>query len=213
MNRIIKFLFILSLMPISVYSQYSVRGLVIDDNGSYVNGAQISLYQNGELAALTRSNVDGEYSIDKVSQGKYLLVASCVGLASEEDSVLVDRDMPHNFILETRDIMLDSIVVNGKNNYASSRGHVFILSKKAKESGNPFVALQEIPYIYSDPVNETVRSSDGQSMMILIDGIRVNSGISPIDPSRIKSVEIIDVVGAKYMRQGVKRILNTRWRN
>ena len=104
-------------MPISVYSQYSVRGLVIDDNGSYVNGAQISLYQNGELAALTRSNVDGEYSIDKVSLGKYLLVASCVGLASEEDSVLVDRDMPHNFILETRDIMLDSIVVNGKNIY------------------------------------------------------------------------------------------------
>ena len=210
MNRIIKFLFILSLMPISVYSQYSVRGIVIDDNGSHVNGAQISLYQNGELAALTRSNVDGEYSIDKVSQGKYLLVASCVGLASEEDSVLVDRDMAHNFILETRDIMLDSIVVNGKNSYASSRGHVFILSKKAKESGNPFVALQEIPYIYSDPVNETVRSSDGQSMMILIDGVRVNSGISPIDPSRIKSVEIIDVVGAKYMRQGVKRILNIK---
>ena len=70
MNRIINFLFILSLMPISVYSQYSVRGIVIDDNGSHVNGAQISLYQNGELEALTRSNVDGEYSIDKVSQGK-----------------------------------------------------------------------------------------------------------------------------------------------
>lgn len=52
MNRIINFLFILSLMPISVYSQYSVRGIVIDDNGSHVNGAQISLYQNGELEAL-----------------------------------------------------------------------------------------------------------------------------------------------------------------
>lgn len=122
MNRIINFLFILSLMPISVYSQYSVRGIVIDDNGSHVNGAQISLYQNGELEALTRSNVDGEYSIDKVSQGKYLLVASCVGLASEEDSVLVDRDMAHNFILETRDIMLDSIVVNGKSRLCFIKG-------------------------------------------------------------------------------------------
>lgn len=47
-------------------------------------------------------------------------------------------------------------------------------------------------------------------MAILIDGMRVNSGISPIDPSRIKSVEIIDVVGAKYMRQGVKRVMNIK---
>lgn len=133
-----------------------------------------------------------------------------MGLTSKEDSITIDKDVTMNFTLETRSIMLDNVVVKGRSSRAISKGHIFYLSKKAKESGNPFIALQEIPLLYSDPVSESVRSSDGQSMMVLIDGMRVNSGISPIDPSRIKSVEIIDVVGAKYMRQGIKRIMNIK---
>ncbi len=44
-------------------------------------------------------------------------------------------------------------------------------------------------------------------MLILVIGMRVNSGVSPIDPARIKSVEIIDVVSAIYA-PGVKRVVN-----
>lgn len=210
MKKILGLLCIFLLIPISAFSQYYVQGKVIDEKGIGINEVQIYLYRNGELVALTHSNTNGEYRTGKVPQGKYHVVTSCVGLTSKEDSVTIAQDVTLNFILETRSIMLDSVVVKGRNSRATSKGHIFYLSKKAKESGNPFIALQEIPLLYSDPVSESVRSSDGQSMMILIDGMRVNSGISPIDPSRIKSVEIIDVVGAKYMRQGVKRIMNIK---
>jgi hypothetical protein len=187
-----------------------MQGKVTDEIGTGIYEAQIYLYLNGELEALAHTNTNGEYRTGKVPQGKYQVVVSCMGFNSKDDSVAIDQDVTLDFILETRSIMLDSVVVMGRNSRPTSKGHVFYLSKKAKESGNPFVALQEIPLLYSDPVSESVRSSDGQSMMILIDGMRVNSGISPIDPSRIKSVEIIDVVGAKYMRQGVKRIMNIK---
>ena len=210
MSRIAELLSIFLLMPAAAFSQYFVQGKVMNEQKTGINGVQICLYTNGELAALTYSDANGEYRTEKVSQGKYYIIASCVGLTSKEDSITIDKDVTMNFTLETGDIMLDSVVVKGRSSRATSKGHIFYLSKEAKESGNPFVALQEIPLLYSDPVNESVRSSDGQSMAILIDGMRVNSGISPIDPSRIKSVEIIDVVGAKYMRQGVKRVMNIK---
>ncbi|MBR1803982.1 MAG: TonB-dependent receptor, partial [Muribaculaceae bacterium] len=209
-HKVTKLICVFLLMPVSAFSQYCMQGKVTDENGTGINEVQIYLYQNGELEVLTHTDANGEYRTGKVPQGKYHVVVSCMGFSSKEDSVAIDQDITLDFILETRSIMLDSIVVEGRSSRFTSKGHVFFLSKKAKECGNPFVALQEIPLLYSDPVSESVRSSDGQSMMILIDGMRVNSGISPIDPSRIQSVEIIDVVGAKYMRQGVKRIMNIK---
>lgn len=210
MIKLLALLVMLLLTSVSAFSQCSVQGKIIDEKGAGIDGAQLYLYQNGELEAWTQSNAKGEYRMDKVPQGKYQVVASSIGFSPEEDSVAIDREVTLNFILVTNSIMLDSVVVKGNSSRATSRGHIFYLSKKAKECGNPFVALQEIPLLYSDPVNQSVRSADGESMVILIDGMRVNSGVSPIDPSRIKSVEIRDVVGAKYMRQGVKRILNIK---
>lgn len=198
------------LLPLSSFAQYCLLGQVTDETGTSIQGAQLCLYQDGELAGLAQSNAKGEYRIGDVPRGSYQVVASCVGYSSDEDSVVIDRDANLNFILMTKSVELDSVVVMGSSSRATSKGHVFYLTKKAKECGNPFVALQEIPLLYSDPVNESVRSADGQSMLILVDGMRVNSGVSPIDPARIKSVEIIDVVSAKYMRQGVKRVVNIK---
>ena len=210
MKRNLALLGIMLLLSLSSFAQYCLLGQVTDETGTSIQGAQLCLYQDGELAGLAQSNAKGEYRIGDVPRGSYQVVASCVGYSSDEDSVVIDHDANLNFILMTKSVELDSVVVMGSSSRATSKGHVFYLTKKAKECGNPFVALQEIPLLYSDPVNESVRSADGQSMLILVDGMRVNSGVSPIDPARIKSVEIIDVVSAKYMRQGVKRVVNIK---
>lgn len=202
MKRNLALLGIMLLLPLSSFAQYCLLGQVTDETGTSIQGAQLCLYQDGELAGLAQSNAKGEYRIGDVPRGSYQVVASCVGYSSDEDSVVIDRDANLNFILMTKSVELDSVVVMGSSSRATSKGHVFYLTKKAKECGNPFVALQEIPLLYSDPVNESVRSADGQSMLILVDGMRVNSGVSPIDPARIKSVEIIDVVSAKYIAPG-----------
>ncbi|GAB6982765.1 hypothetical protein JCM15908A_11400 [Prevotella dentasini JCM 15908] len=211
MDKIITLLFALLLTPVFAFPQYHIQGKITDEKGTGVKGASIYLYKNGELTVHTHSAASGEYHTGNIPQGKYNMVISHIGFRNQEDSVAVpNQDVTLDFILETESTMLDSVVVEGRLSRTTSKGYVFYLSQKAKESGNPFVALQEIPLIYSDPINESVRSADGQAMAILIDGMRVNSGISPIDPSRIKSVEIEDVVGAKYMRQGVKRVMNIK---
>ena len=80
----------------------------------------------------------------------------------------------------------------------------------AKNSGNPFLALREIPRLISNDALQSVKMEDGTQPLVLINGIAVNSGIAPIDPKDIESVEVVDVVDARYLRTGAKHILNIK---
>ncbi|MCM1141045.1 MAG: hypothetical protein NC453_20950 [Muribaculum sp.] len=114
-----------------------------------------------------------------------------------------------DILLERIGNQLDEVVVKG---YAQSEktatGEVFRLSKKAKDSKNPFRALSEIPLLQVDIVNEDIKLRDGSSPLILIDGKMVNTGVAPIDPRYIEKVEISEVVSAKYLQMGVNKIIN-----
>lgn len=101
-------------------------------------------------------------------------------------------------------VELDSVVVSTKRPVVrTSRGHIYYLSKEAA-----YIALREIPELISNSTTQTVSSQDGKSLVVLIDGMRVNTGITPISPERIESVEIINVAGANYMFDGGEKILN-----
>ena len=92
----------------------------------------------------------------------------------------------------------------------TATGEIFYLSEKAKNMKDPFRALQEIPRLYSDVANRKVQLEDGAQPLILINGNRYNSGIATLDPREIESVEIIDVVKARYLKDGYQKILNIK---
>lgn len=95
--------------------------------------------------------------------------------------------------------MLDELVVEG---YLTSKktatGEVFRLSDQARQSGDPYLALTEIPLLNVNLASKSVTTQSGEAPLILIDGRMMNSGIDPIDPKFIESVEIIEVPNAKY---------------
>lgn len=47
---------IMLLLPLSSFAQYSLLGQVTDETGTSIQGAQLCLYQDGELAGLAQSN-------------------------------------------------------------------------------------------------------------------------------------------------------------
>lgn len=61
------------LLPFSSFAQYSLLGQVTDETGTSIQGAQLCLYQDGELAGLAQSNAKGEYRIGDVPRGSYQL--------------------------------------------------------------------------------------------------------------------------------------------
>ena len=63
MKRNLALLGIMLLLPLSSFAQYSLLGQVTDETGTSIQGAQLCLYQDGELAGLAQSNAKGEYRI------------------------------------------------------------------------------------------------------------------------------------------------------
>lgn len=107
--------------------------------------------------------------------------------------------------------MLDELVVEG---YLTSKktatGEVFRLSDQARQSGDPYLALTEIPLLNVNLASKSVTTQSGEAPLILIDGRMMNSGIDPIDPKFIESVEIIEVPNAKYLKLGYAKVVNIR---
>jgi hypothetical protein len=70
--------------------------------------------------------------------------------------------------------------------------------------------LAEIPRLKVNEALRDISMEDGTSPLILIDGMAVNSGVAPINPKDITSVEVMDVVQARYLRTGAKHIINIK---
>lgn len=110
-------------------------------------------------------------------------------------------------------VALDEVIVVGKAKpKVTATGEIFKLSKKAKASGDPFRALSEIPLLQVDISSQSIKMRTGESPLILVDGHLVNSGVQPIHPENIESVEVTEVVSARYLQMGVTKIVNIRLR-
>ena len=193
-------------------AQHTLSGHIVDkESGHAVEGAQVIVSTNGDINTFAITNKEGMYQARNLLSGIYTVEVSCIGYDEYEKSVKIDRETTLDIELKEKATLLDSVVVEGKRPRATTAtGHVYYLSKKAVESGDPYLALKEIPELISNEVSQSVQSKDGMPLLVLIDGMQINTGITPIDPKRIESVEVMDVVTAKYMRTGAKRILNIR---
>lgn len=213
-NKIILFLALL-LNSYSVYCQYSLSGIIIEETDrSPVKGVEIILTANDTLVCMNITNAKGEFSIQKIQKGEYTLHILHPGYSAFQCKYNLQQDTKVELILHPEmKVSLDSIVIVANRNDHIKRtatGLIFQLSEQAKNSGNPYRALQEIPQLISDEASASVKMEDGNTPLILIDGNRMNSGISPINPKDIESVEIVNAISARYLKEGIRYILNIK---
>ena len=198
----------------ALLAQHKFSGVVTDENNETLPGAQVMLSRGDSIYAASLTDRDGKFSIKRIETGSYDLEISFPGYTPLEEKRTIEGDQSYRFSLvpEIR-VELGNVEVTGNRADRVERtatGQIFRLSEKARNSGDPFRALREIPRLISDEANRTVQMSDGSKPLVLIDGIAVNSGITPIDPKDIESVEVVDVVSARYLRTGAKHILNIK---
>lgn len=195
--------------PIYTFSQNSISGFAFDKDGHVISGVSVVLFNGGKVVAYHLSDSKGKYAINNIPSMHCVLRASCVGYSDIVDSVYVEGDKKYDIRMIDTTTELDSVVVTTQRPpIRTVDGHIYYLSKKASECGDPFEALCEIPGLVSNSITQSVSSADSKSMAILVDGMRVNSGIAPISPDRIECVEVVDMAGAKYMLTGEQKILN-----
>ena len=211
-------LFVLTCLLLMVCSPaiaQTIRGTVASKNSKEaISGAFVSVFKGDSLLSMCQTDEKGKFSFGISPKGTYTLVASSLGYKDYEHRLTADSlSQPVRIYLEENPIALDEVTVSGDRSQIVKRtanGQIFYLSEEAKKRRNPFQALQEIPTLISDEANSTVKMLDGNVPLILIDGHRMNSGINPINPSEIESVEVIDVVPARYLQDGYTGIVNIK---
>ena len=197
-----------------LWGQYTFSGTVTDEKQSGLSGAQVLLSHHDSIYAVSLTDKDGKFSIRKVVRGIYEMQIIYPGYTAFEDQREVKSNQNYTFsLLPELKANLENVEVYADvSEYVkrTATGYIYKLSQKGKESGDPYRALSEIPRLVVNEVNREVKMTDGSRPLVLINGISVNTGITPIDPQNIESVEIIDVINARYLRTGVRHILNVK---
>ncbi len=199
----------------SLYAQSTFSGKVSDSEKQILPGAQVILLKADTLFAATLTDQDGKFVFRDIPADVYGLQILAMGYTPiEEKERKIEGHHSFSFTLEKEmNVDLDVVEVTANQNDRVERtatGQRFFLSEEAKKKRDPYLALQEIPSIISNNAQKKITMADGSSPLILINGIAVNTGVDPIDPSEIESVEVMDVVYARYLRTGVKHIVNIK---
>lgn len=204
--------FVILLTHIGSFAQIHLQISVKEANHQPIERAEISVQQGDSIVDFGITN-KGVFTATVPQAGTYSILASSAGYTPSNVSRNVSQESKVELVMEKKSIQLNEVSVTAKKMpKTTATGTVYTLSQKAKECGNPFKALSEIPLLIVDVTGQTVQTADGESPLILIDGKLFNSGIAPIDPSRIESVELSEVVSARYLQMGVNKILNIRLR-
>lgn len=200
---------------LSAGAQHVFSGRVSDAKQEALPGAQIVLLKADSIYAATLADELGQFAIRNEPTGVYGLQIVALGYTPiEEKERKIADDASFDFILEKEmNVNLDVVEITANQNDRVERtatGQRFFLSEKAKKSGDPYLALQEIPRLVTNNALKKITMEDGSTPLILVNGIAVNANVDPIDPQDIESVEVMDVVSARYLRTGAKHIVNIK---
>lgn len=197
---------------VGTFAQIHLKVHIKDNKQQAVDKAEVYIQQGDSTIDFGIAS-KGEYTSTLPKEGKYNIQVACIGFTPYHAEKDITQNSEIDVSLKAEAIQLDEVAVTGKRlPKTTATGSVYTLSQKAKECGNPFKALSEIPLLRVDISNQTVQMANGESPLILIDGKMFNSGIAPIDPSRIESVEISEVVSARYLQMGVSKLINIKLR-
>lgn len=215
MRKRISITFAILFVNLFAMARHSLSGTVIDSTDSKgIAGCDIILLRGDSIFSETKTASDGKFEIREIPGGEYTVEASALGYGLERRGIAVNGEQHLDIALEPlKSTALDEVTVTADKSDIVTRtanGQIFYLSKEARALGNPFMALMEIPLLISDPNAASISTVYGDSPLVLVNGNRVNSGISPIKPSEIESVEIVTNPSARYIREGYKSVVNIR---
>lgn len=116
------------------------------------------------------------------------------------------------FVLEEDPTQLDEVTVAGDKRdivISNAGSTTYFLSEHARQSRTSYEALAEVPKLMINPMERTISLNNGESPLILIDGVKRPKYLDVLNPEWIESVEIVEVPSARYLGdESVTCILN-----
>ena len=214
-NLLLLFLFLLFDLTVTFGQNNKLSGVVLENNEVLAGATVILKLPQDSIISATITNSQGEFVIEDIRQGLYIISASFLGLKSIEQTIEITGNSSVRLILKENDsFALNEVVVEAdrsRNIESTPDGTIFFLSAKAKNAKDIYNALSEIPKLTVDINNRSISLIDGSSPLILVNGAyRESASLSTVDPKNIESVEVLENAKAKYLANGTSSVINIK---
>ncbi|MFY0599405.1 MAG: TonB-dependent receptor [Cyclobacteriaceae bacterium] len=175
------------LLSCYVHGQFAIKGKVKGENGETLPGASLTIKTTG---VGTITDLDGNYSINNLSEGSYLLQVGFVGFLTQEKEVFVSKNVTLDFVLEESVFQGDEVIVYATRANENTPTTFSEVSKEEIASRN---LGQDMPYILrfvpsmvttSDAgagvgyTGMRIRGSDATRINVTVNGIPINDSES-----------------------------------
>ena len=131
----------LQLLAVMVFAQLSLTGVVKDEKGEALSGANVVL---GNTFVGTTAGVNGEFKILNLRKGKYTVLVTFIGYKSYNKDVILDSSENLEIVLEPSRILTEEVLVSASRaGEKSPVSHTNIAKEDIKRSN----VGQDIPYL------------------------------------------------------------------
>ncbi len=213
-----------TLFAINVFPQSKISGRIVDIDSNPLEYATVALYRvsDNTLQQGAVTNIDGRFTLDKISAGRYFITVSMIGYVkanSDPISVVNDKnyDMP-DFILYEDVHKLEEIVVEAKKNFVEQQADKMVINPEASittASDDVLEVLRKSPGIIVDRDDNITLKNKQVKVMIdgrptYISGSQLADMLRNMQATSIERIEIIENPPSRYDAEGEAGIINIR---
>ena len=182
--------------------QYTLSGTVSDQNDSPLPYGDVQLFTLDSLP-LQFSYIDnGQFQLDPVPAGNYLLTITCLGFDQYAQKISLEKDQQLVIQIRESTELLDAVTVTAqKSTIVNRNGNltVDVANSVLATQATPVEILSQLPTIMVNPNGESINVIGKGSPLIYLDNQRINmTQVQALSVDEIQSIEIINNPSAKY---------------
>ena len=197
--------------------KFALSGILVDSvSNQAVEYASVAVYKfpDTSLVAGVITNQKGEFSINNLQNGKYLVTFSFIGYKTKTMEATISN-APYRFSKPIRlcssSLSLDEVEISSsgiEKQVNIEKTKIDVSKNMASVSGNVTEVLKGLPSVNLDAEDNLYLRGNG-NILILIDGRPTTvTTLNAIPASNIESIEIITNPDAKYDAEGTGGIIN-----
>ena len=205
MKKLFLFILVSIMIPVIALAenQVSISGKVKDSKtGEPLPSATVCLFKKSSPndKKYRSTDLDGNYSFDKISLGNYIIQVTYVGYKSEEEDIKVNREKRYsiNILMDEDSQIIGEVFVQGRATRAEQKGDSLLYNAEAfkvMKGSSAEDLLSKMPGIVVQ--GGTIEAQGESVRKILVDGKEffegdVNLALKNLPSDIIASIEVFD---------------------
>ncbi|WP_412466201.1 TonB-dependent receptor domain-containing protein [Pedobacter sp. KLB.chiD] len=201
-----------------------LSGKIVDEKTVPVPFAMVRVlnYPDTGLVKSVSTNIDGEFSIDQLKNGDYILSISIVGFKSKKtDRFSLNGDLNLPVIsIESLSKQLKEVSVQGKKPFIEHQIDKTVLNVEnsiTAAGSTALEVLEKAPGVQIDRQNDQIKLNNKNGVTVMIDGksnflsgADITTLLGNMSSDQIATIELITNPSAKYDAAGNAGIINIR---